>query len=155
VLLVAVLSSLAFLYANVLSVLTGLATGGYYLGFAFPIVGFLYARARNRWTPGSTWRFNRLGLVLNITALAWLTGEFINIAWPRATDLPWYQNWAVELGVGIIALIGGVYFAVTRPDRKFGLELETPPTLTGDAPVGSGLPQHPAVSTVDTNIRTP
>jgi amino acid transporter len=156
VLLVAVLSSLAFLYANVLSVLTGLATGGYYLGFAFPIVGFLYARIHNRWTPGPSWRFNRVGLVLNVAALVWLTGEFINIAWPRATTLPWYQNWAVELGVGIIALVGGIYFAVTRPDRKFGLELDSPPALSDAAlPAGTERSEHGAAPTVDTNIRTP
>jgi amino acid transporter len=156
VLLVASLASLAFLYANVLSVLTGLATGGYYLGFAFPIVGLLYARARRRWTPGSTWRFKRTGLALNIAALVWLTGEFINIAWPRASTLPWYQNWAVEVGVAIIALIGGAYFVLTRPDRKFAVEPQsTPSPMTADVPAPApGQVRSAAVPTVDHSVRT-
>jgi amino acid transporter len=133
-------------------VLTGLATGGYYVGFAFPIVGFLFARARGRWTPGPTWRFGRVGLILNIAALVWLTGEFINIAWPRSPSLPWYQNWAVEVGIAIIALIGGIYFALTRPDRKFALEPERErtqvvPTRPHHAATVSPPPYSPSTTT--------
>ena len=156
VLLVATLSSLAFLYANVLSVLTGLATGGYYLGFAFPIVGLLYARARGRWAAGDTWRFKRTGLLLNLAALVWLTGEFINIAWPRSPTLPWYQNWAVEVGIAIIALAGGVYFALTRPDRKFGVAPDTPPgpPSPARAPSHRDGPPDTAVPAVDPSATT-
>jgi amino acid transporter len=119
VFMVAVLASLAFVYANALSVLVGFATGGYYLGFLFPVAALLYQRLRRRWTPGKTWRFGIWGLPLSIVASVWLVGEFINIAWPRATDLPWYQNWAVELGIGAFVIIGAVYFAISRPDRRF------------------------------------
>jgi amino acid transporter len=149
VLLVATLSSLAFLYANVLSVLTGLATGGYYLGFAFPIVGLLYARARGRWTAGATWSFKRTGLLLNLIALAWLAGEFVNIAWPRSPTLPWYQNWAVEVGIAIIALAGGLYFVATRPDRKFGLAHNAPGTVSAAQPSPSDRVTTAAVVTTD------
>jgi hypothetical protein len=68
---------------------------------------------------GQTWRFGRCGLALSAAAAVWLVGEFINIAWPRASDLPWYQNWAVELGIGAFIVIGAVYFAWARPDRRF------------------------------------
>ena len=149
VLLVATLSSLAFLYANVLSVLTGLATGGYYLGFAFPVVGLLYARSRGRWAPGGAWAFKRWGLLLNVTALAWLAGEFVNIAWPRSPSLPWYQNWAVEVGIAIIALAGGVYFAVTRPDRKFGVTHDSAPGAVSATPQSSTESFAPAAVATD------
>lgn len=119
VFLVAVLASLAFVYANALSVLVGFATGGYYLGFLFPVAGLLYQQLRRRWAPGHTWRFGRAGLVLSVAAAGWLVGEFVNIAWPRAANLPWYQNWAVELGIGAFVVIGALYFAVARPDRRF------------------------------------
>ncbi len=148
VLLVAVLASLAFAYANALSVLVGFATGGYYLGFLFPVVGLLHQQLRHRWVPGRTWRFGRWGLVLSLAAAGWLIGEFINIAWPRATNLPWYQNWAVEIGIGGFVAIGAVYFAAARPDRRF-----TTAAAADMATASAALAAEPA-SPSPTAIRT-
>lgn len=118
VLLVAVLSSLAFLYANALSVLVAFATGAYYVGFLSPVIALLYRRLRGTWEePGRGRARNVLALVVNVVAALWLTFELVNIAWPRSADLPWYQNWAVLLGAGVFGGVGAVYFAVRRPDR--------------------------------------
>jgi amino acid transporter len=140
VLLVAVLASLTFLYANALSVLGGLATGGYYLAFLFPICGVLVVRLRRRWAEGP-YTFGRLGDVLAGVAAVWLLGELINIAWPRQPDLPWYQNWAVEVGLGAACLIGLGYSLRAHPERNLpnpgpGGQHRTPeaavPRTTGD-----------------------
>jgi amino acid transporter len=122
-LLVAVLSSIAFAYANVLSVLVAFATGAYYVGFLAPVAAVLYLRLTGRWrdVPGPFAVTGRAGLVLNIVAAAWLTFELVNIAWPRYTDLPWWQNWAFLLGTGAFGLAGLVYFLLRRPDRHFAL----------------------------------
>lgn len=120
VFLVAVLSSLAFSYANVLEVLVSFATGGYYIGFLAPVAALLYLRMRGRWTPGTPRpRFARLAVVVNSVAALWLTFQLVNIAWPRYGHLPWWQNWAVPLGVLVFGGVGLVYFLSTRPDRRF------------------------------------
>lgn len=125
VLLVAVLASVAFVYANALSVLSGLATGGYYLGFLFPILGLLYARFSRKWTAGA-YTFGRFGILLPIVAGVWLVAEFINIAWPRLSNLPWYHNWAVEVGIGAISIVGAIYFFIVRPDRNLTSDIKEP-----------------------------
>lgn len=118
VLLVAVLSSLAFLYANALPVLVAFATGAYYIGFLSPVVALLYRRLRGTWEmPGRSRAGDVAAFGVNLVAALWLTFELVNIAWPRSTELPWYQDWAVLLGVGVFGAVGGLYFAVRRPDR--------------------------------------
>jgi len=122
-LLVAALSSIAFAYANVLSVLVAFATGAYYVGFMAPVAAVMYLRLKGRWhdVPGPFAVTGRAGTAINVAATAWLAFELINIAWPRYTDLPWWQNWAFLLGIGAFGLAGLVYFLARRPDRRFEL----------------------------------
>lgn len=122
-LLVAVLASLAFAYANVLSVLVAFATGAYYVGFLAPVAAALYLRLKGRWTDadGPYAVKGRAGTVLNVVAAAWLAFELVNIAWPRSTDLPWWQNWAFVIGMAAFGLLGLVYFLTRRPDRQFAV----------------------------------
>jgi hypothetical protein len=54
-----------------------------------------------------------------VLAVSWLVFELINIAWPRNPALPWWQNWAVEVGFVAFGLIGLAYFLKARPDRMF------------------------------------
>lgn len=122
VLLVACLSSLAFLYANALAVLVAFATGAYYIGFLSPVVALLYRRLRGTWqVPGRGRVGNALALVVNVAAALWLTFELVNIAWPRSVGLPWYQEWAVPLGIAVFGVLGACYFAVKRPDRALAI----------------------------------
>lgn len=118
VLLVGTLSSLAFLFANVLEVLAGVATGGYFLAFAFPVIAMLIVQLRKRWTPGLV-NLGKKSIILTIAATIWVVFETINIAIPRNPHLPWYQNWAVEVGLGALIIVGAIYYFTTRPDRKF------------------------------------
>jgi amino acid transporter len=142
-LLVAVLSSIAFAYANVLSVLVAFATGAYYVGFLAPVAAVLYLRLTGRWhdVKGPFAITGRAGLILNIAAAAWLTFELINIAWPRYTDLPWWQNWAFLLGTAAFGLAGLVYFLLRRPDRHFALS-SAALDGTADDPGAPDVPKH-------------
>jgi amino acid transporter len=147
-LLVAVLASLAFAYANVLSVLVAFATGAYYVGFLAPVAAALYLRIRGRWrdVPGPMALGGRLGFVLNAVAALWLTFELINIAWPRYGDLPWWQNWAFLLGMGAFGIAGLAYFLARRPDRAFALGGATVPVAEPAPTAGTDVfdPAPPA-----------
>lgn len=118
-LLIGTLASLAFLYANALSVLVSFATAAYYAAFLAPVAGVLYVRMRGRWGKQGRWTLGRLGPVVNVLATTWLVFEMINIAWPRYTDLPWWQNWAVVVGFVVFGVVGLAYFLKARPDRNF------------------------------------
>jgi amino acid transporter len=122
-LLVAVLASLAFAYANVLSVLVAFATGAYYVGFLAPVAAALFLRLTGRWKDvrGPFVIAGRAGTVVNVVAAVWLSAELVNIAWPRYTDLPWWQNYAFLIGIAVFGAVGLAYFLIRRPDRRFAL----------------------------------
>jgi len=134
-LLVAVLASLAFAYANVLSVLVAFATGAYYVGFLAPVVAALYLRAKGRWrdVSGPFVLRGRAGTAVNVVAAVWLVFETVNIAWPRNTDLPWWQNYAFLIGIAAFGLLGLAYFLTQRPDRRFELGGATVPAAAATA----------------------
>jgi hypothetical protein len=48
-------------------------------------------------------------------AAAWIVFETINIAWPRSPAAPWYENWAVPVMAGILAILGVLLRSFTRP----------------------------------------
>ena len=39
---------------------------------------------------------------------------YVNIAWPRAEGVPWYQDWAVVLMSGIVLALGVVVYLTIR-----------------------------------------
>lgn len=148
VLLVATLSSLAFVYANALPVLVSFATGSYYVSFLAPVAALLYLRLRGRWrNPDGQYGFGRLGFVLNLAAVAWLVFELVNIAWPRYPDLPWWQNLAFLVGMVAFGALGLVYFLATRPDRKFSNEAAAMESVPADGQLTDDMPMANNTST--------
>jgi amino acid transporter len=148
-LLVAVLASLAFAYANVLSVLVAFATGAYYVGFLAPVAAALYLRLSGRWhdVRGPFVLCGRAGTAVNVIAAAWLVFETVNIAWPRYTDLPWWQNYAFLLGIAAFGLLGLAYFLTQRPDRQFALGGAVVPAAEVPAPAGPPTPAREPAQT--------
>lgn len=97
-------------YATLIS----FTAGGFFVAFIFPVAATLVARLRGRWQAGA-FTLGGLGLALNAVALVWLVFMFFNIAWPRATDLPWYQNWGVFIMVVVVGALGVLaYLSVRR-----------------------------------------
>ena len=94
--------------------LVSMATGGFYISFAFPVLGMLYVLVKRRWQP-SEFTLGRWTMLVSVIAAAWTVFEYINIAWPRAVEVPWYQDWAVFLMTGIVAVLGILAYI---PGRK-------------------------------------
>lgn len=135
--LTGVLGVVIFAYAKTLSVLVGFATGGYFLAFFCPVFAALLVRVRRRWAyaPGQ-FSLGRLAVPVLVVAVLWSGLEFINIAWPRQTTLPWYENWAVELAAAIIGVIGAVYYFARRPYRHIGIAAEREQRAGSQSPAG-------------------
>ena len=102
-------------------------TAAIYAAFLLTALAALIARLRGTWTPAGKVRFGRrTGLAINIAAVAWLTFETVNIAWPRASlappGAPTYQVWAAPMLLVAIAVVGLIYMLFARPQRKLTLE---------------------------------
>jgi amino acid transporter len=99
---------------NLYLTLVSMATGGFYLSFALPVLGATWVRLKGRWIEPK-FTLGRWGLTVAIAASVWTVFEYFNIAWPRAEGVPWYQDWAVFLMTGIVAVLG---FAAYIPGRS-------------------------------------
>ncbi len=97
--------------------LISMATGGFYISFAFPVLGMLWARLKKRWEP-STFSLGAWGMIVAVIASVWVVFQYINIAWPRAVDVPWYQDWAVLVMTGIVAVLGVFAYLPIRSKMK-------------------------------------
>jgi amino acid transporter len=109
---------------------------GFYVAFAFPVVGALAARVRRRWASGQ-FSLGRCGMAVTAAASIWVLFEMVNIAWPRGTTQPWYLQYAVLIMLGVIGFLGIIAWASRRDQiRAAGEALESPdaePVPIGDA----------------------
>ena len=93
--------------------LLSFTTGGFYLVFALPVLGALISRLRGRWEHGP-FSLGRFGFAVTLAATLWLAFELTNIAWPRAADLPWYQNWGVVVMIVVVGILGLLTYVPLR-----------------------------------------
>ena len=115
---------LVTLSENAYATLLAMATVGFYISFAFPVMSALRTRVRGTWTPG-VWNIGRLGFAVNVVAAGWLTFEIINIAWPRLPDAAWYVNYGALMVVALVAVSGALVRGVmSRPAEVGGAILE-------------------------------
>ena len=98
---------------NVYLTLVSMATGGFYISFALPVLGYTWVRMKDRWRP-SDFSMGRWGMLVAVAASIWTVFEYVNIAWPRLEGVPWYQDWAVLVMSGIVLGIGIVVFLTIR-----------------------------------------
>lgn len=98
---------------TVYTLLVNFTTVGFYIAFAFPVVAALVARLQGRWRRGP-FNLGRVGFVVNVLAAIWVSFEIANIAWPRASDLPWYENWGVVIMVLLLAILGAIAYLSLR-----------------------------------------
>ena len=121
---VACLGLLLGLDSTAVGSLIAFGTAAIYVAFLMVAVAALVARVRGTWTPAGHVQLGRLGLVVNVLAVLWLSFETVNIAWPRESlappGAPFYQVWAAPLVLALIAAVGLVYMAVAKPQRRVG-----------------------------------
>ena len=96
--------------------LIAFGTAAIYCAFLLTALAALIARLRG------TWQTSRRGLVINAFAVAWLSFETVNIAWPRTSlappGAPDYQIWAAPLVLAVITVAGLAYLVLARPHRR-------------------------------------
>jgi amino acid transporter len=102
--------------------LIAFGTAAIYVAFLLIALAALIARLRGTWRPAGLIRLGRVGVVVNVLAVAWLAFETVNIAWPRESlaplGAPVYQVWAAPLVLGLIAAVGLAYLLLARPERR-------------------------------------
>ena len=102
--------------------LIAFGTAAIYLAFLLVALAALAARVRGRWRPAAHVQLGRAGLVVNALAVAWLSFETLNIAWPRSSlappGAPFYQVWAAPLVLALIAVTGIAYLLIARPHKR-------------------------------------
>jgi len=103
--------------ADLYNTLIGLASGGFYIAFALPVIALLITRARGRWEPGVFRLPGLLSVAVNVMAAAWLLFEVVNIAWPRDIGATWYVEWGCLLMFGLIAVLGAITHRVVMAGR--------------------------------------
>lgn len=119
---VACLGLLLGLDATAVGSLIAFGTAAIYVSFLLTALAALIARVRGTWVPAGRVQLGRLGLVVNLLAVAWLAFETVNIAWPRSSlappDAPAYQVWAAPLVLAVIGLAGIAYLLLAAPHRR-------------------------------------
>jgi urea carboxylase system permease len=134
-------------------VLTSLAIIMFYLAYLGVTLPMLVRRLRGTWPKpdhGPYFSLGRWGIPVNIAAVAYGTLVTVNIAWPRnaiynVVGHPhWYWQYAAPLFVGVIVILGTIYYFTVqvnkgddvleehRADLDFGSS-EPVPAPRGDA----------------------
>jgi amino acid transporter len=93
--------------------LVNFTTGGFYIGFGLPVFAALAARMSGRFEAGP-WNLGHWGYPVTVGAAVWVAFELVNIAWPRATDLPWYQEYGVIVMIVVIGVLGVLAYLPAR-----------------------------------------
>jgi amino acid transporter len=97
-------------------------TAAIYVSFLMTAVAALAARLRGSWRPTGAVRLGRIGLAVNVLAVAWLVFETVNIAWPRESlappGAPAYQVWAAPIVLAVIGIAGVAYLLIARPYER-------------------------------------
>ena len=125
---IACLGLLLGLHSAAIGSVITFGTAAIYVSFLLIATAALVARLRGTWVPGGHVQLGRAGLVLNVLAVAWLTFETVNIAWPRESlapvGAPWYQVWAAPFVLALIGAAGLAYLVAAKPQRKLAEVVE-------------------------------
>jgi urea carboxylase system permease len=106
---------------QIFTVITSIGIIMIYVAYLLVSVPMLVSRLRGEWPPAGAkdsgyFTLGKLGLPINIIAVAWGVGMVINLAWPRkdvynATEpFHWYLQYGAVLFVGIVFFGGLAYY---------------------------------------------
>jgi amino acid transporter len=105
---------------NALFALVSFAVSGIYLSFFLTVIGAMVARGRG-WVPEGAFRLGKWAWPVLIIAATYLGLMLINVIYPSGLSSGrelFNYDW-ITLGVmGVIAVVGGVFFLIARPDKN-------------------------------------
>jgi len=130
-------------------VLTSLAIIMFYLAYLGVTLPMLRRRFAGTWPKsdhGPYFSLGRWGLPVNLAAVAYGTLVTLNLMWPRnaiynSVGAPhWYWHWSPEIFVGLVLLIGTIYYFTVQVNKSEDVLEEhraggdyMPPAPRGDA----------------------
>jgi amino acid transporter len=110
---------------NALFILVSFGVSGIYLSFMMVVFAVLVARARGWRSRGFS--LGRWALPVYLGAAAYGTLMFINIVAPTGVDSPrgalFNYDWMTLFVLVAIMVVGGIYFAIARPDHRIASRL--------------------------------
>ncbi|MHB1838017.1 MAG: APC family permease, partial [Solirubrobacteraceae bacterium] len=118
---------------NVLVSLVSFGVSGIYLSFLMTVIASIVARARG-WIPEGAFRLGRWGWTVSIIACAYLALMFVNVVLPSGLTSPrayFNIDWITLMVMVVIALVGGAYFVIARPDRGLARHVHDELEATG------------------------
>jgi amino acid transporter len=104
---------LSTLAGDIYSLMVNFTTGGFYLAFLFPLLGFVVVLLRRTWIPAA-FSLGRWSLPVAAVALVWAVLQMLNISWPRAVYEQRYLDWSVWIGVAALVIVGALVLASVR-----------------------------------------
>ncbi len=111
---------------NALTALVSFGVSGIYLSFLLTVIGSMIARSRG-WVPEGAFRLGRWAWPVSILAAVYLGLMLVNIVAPTGLTSPrgalFNFDWVTLVVVLVIIIVGAVYFAVARPDRRLEAHL--------------------------------
>ena len=90
---------------DIYSLMVNFTTGGFYLAFLFPVIGFVVVLARRKWTDGK-FSLGKATAPVAVAAAVWAVLQMLNISWPRAVYEQRYLDWSVWIGVAAVLVVG-------------------------------------------------
>jgi amino acid transporter len=123
-------------HVNALVALVSFGVSGIYLSFLLTVVGVIIARARG-WRPEGSFQLGRWGWPVTLLGAGYLGAMFINVVYPSGlSSARAFVNidWITLFIIFIIAVVGGAYLVLGRPDRNVARRLEDGGPRAPEAP---------------------
>ncbi|GAS97595.1 amino acid permease [Mycolicibacterium canariasense] len=99
------LFGLSIVAGDIYSLMVNFTTGGFYLAFLFPLIGFVVVLARRQWSDGA-FSLGRATVPVAVLAAVWAVLQMLNISWPRPVYDQRYLDWSVWIGVAVVLAVG-------------------------------------------------
>ena len=113
--------------------LVSFGVSGIYLSALMTVIGSMVARSRG-WIPEGQFRLGRWGWPVSIAGAVYLALMPLNVVAPTLLSSPrgyFNLDWITLLVIFLIAVVGGLYFFVSRPDQGVSRHLHDTAEPTG------------------------